>query len=152
MSTDTRAVVTSRPHESAGSDPALAPLFRQLAQDSSQLVRQEIALAKAELRQSVGQTVNGVTKIGIAAALAGVGGLVLTAFLVLLLGELLDSYWVAALIVGVLFTVVGAVLALAGIRRLKQVEFAPQETIETLKDDSAWARAEVQEFKRDLKR
>lgn len=152
MSTETRAVTQNRPPDSEAPDAALGPLFRQLAQDSSALIRQEIALAKAEVRQSVGLTVNGAAKIGVAAALAGVGGLVLTAFLVLLLGELLDSYWVSALIVGVVFTLVGAVLALAGIRRLRQVEIAPQETIETLKDDRDWARAEVRELKRDLKR
>lgn len=152
MSTDRRAVTTQTPQDSNGGDPALGPLFRQLAQDSSDLIRQEIALAKAEVRQSVGQTVSGAAKIGVAAALVAVGGLVLTAFLVLLLGELLDSYWVSALLVGVVFLVVGGVLALAGIKRLKTVQFAPQETIETLKDDRDWAKAEVQELKRDLQR
>lgn len=152
MDTETRAVARPSPGQPETPDPALGPLFSQLARDSSDLIRQEIALAKAEVRQSVRQTISGAARVGIAAVLAGVGGLVLTAFLVLLLGDLLDNYWVAALIVGVLFTIIGAILALAGIRRLQEVQVAPQETIETLKDDRDWARAEVQELKRDLKK
>lgn len=150
MSAEARTV--HRNAEPGPPEPALGPLFNQLARDSSDLIRQEIALAKTELRQSVRQTANGAVKLGIAAALAAVGGLVLTTFVILLLGQLLDNYWVAALIVGVVLTLTGVLLALAGMRRLKEVDMAPQETIETLKEDRAWAQAEVQDLKRELKR
>lgn len=152
MSNETR-VTSGRPDSStAGTEQSLRPLLNQLAQDSSALIKQEIALAKAEVKESISQTANGVVKLGIAAALAGVAGLVLTAFLVLLLGDLLDNYWVSALIVGVLFAIVGAVLAMAGVKRFKEVQMAPEATIETLKDDRDWAKTEVQELKRDLTR
>lgn len=133
-------------------DRSLGPLFNQLAQDSSALIRQEIALAKAEVRQSISQTTNGAVKLGVAVALLSVGGLVLTTFLVLLLGHLLDNYWISALIVGVIFSIIGALLALGGLRRLKDVQVTPQDTIETLKADRDWAKAELRELKRDLKR
>jgi uncharacterized membrane protein YqjE len=152
MTTETRIAPRAAEPAASEADRSLGPLFSQLAQDSSALIRQEIALAKAEVRQSLSQTTSGALKLAIAVALLSLGGLVLTAFLVLLLGRLLDNYWVSALIVGVVFTIVGALLALAGLRRLKEVQVAPQETIETLKADRDWAKAEVQELKRDLKR
>ena len=152
MTNDTRVAPHAPAPSVADADRSLGPLFSQLAQDSSALIRQEIALAKAEVRHSISQTTSGAVKVGVAAALLSVGGLVLTAFLVLLLGELLGNYWLSALIVGAVFTVIGAFLALAGIRRLKEVQVAPQETIETLRADRDWAKAEVQELKRDLKR
>jgi uncharacterized membrane protein YqjE len=132
-------------------DQSLGTLFSQLAHDSTTLIRQEIALAKAEVRQSVQQTTNGAAKLGVAAALATVGALVLTAFLVLLLGDLLDNYWLSALIVGVVFLVIGGLLAMSGMRKLKAVQLAPEATLATLKEDKAWAQSELQQVKRDLR-
>lgn len=128
----------------------LGPLFSQLAQDSTALIKQEIALAKAEVKETISQTVNGSVKLAIAAALAAVAGLVLTTFLVLLLGDLLGNYWLSALIVGVVFAVIGGVLAMAGMRRFREMTVAPEHTIESLKEDRDWARSEVTELKRDL--
>jgi uncharacterized membrane protein YqjE len=131
-------------------EPSLGPLLSQLAQDSSELIKQEIALAKSEVKHSVAQAANGAVKLGVAAALLSVGGLVLTAFLVLLLGELLGNYWLASLIVGGVFILVGALLARGGVHRLRELG-APEATIETLKEDRDWAKAEVQQLKRGLK-
>lgn len=150
MTDETRVVNRPAPPPNLDREPSIGPLLRELAQDSSALIRQEIALAKAEVRQSVSQVTNGAVKLGIAAALLAVAGLVMTAFLVLLLGELLDSYWISALIVGVVFALTGAVLALSGISRLKEVQMAPEATLQTLKEDGAWAKEEVQELKREL--
>ena len=132
-------------------EPTLGTLATRLAQDSSTLIKQEIALAKAEARQSVRQAANGVMKLGVAAAVLGIGTLVLTAFLVLFLGELMGNYWAAALIVGLLLSFVGALLAVAGLRRLKNVQIAPGNTIETLKEDKAWAQSEISRVRRDLR-
>lgn len=131
-------------------DASLAELFKQLAQESSTLIKQEIALAKAEVGESVGKATGSISKLAIAAGLALVAALVLTAFLVLLLGELLGNYWLSALIVGVVYAIVGAVLAKGAINRLKSIQYAPQTTIQTLKQDKVWAQAEVQQVKHDL--
>jgi Putative Actinobacterial Holin-X, holin superfamily III len=153
MSTPDPKAITRAPEPapSLDGDPSLGALFGQLAQDSSTLIRQEIALAKAEVRESVRQTTSGAVKIGIAAALAVVGGLVLTAFLVLLLGDLIGNYWLAALIVGAVFALIGGLLARSGIKRLSSVQGAPERTLATLKEDQAWARSELQQVKRDLR-
>lgn len=148
-SPSTGAVVPAS--EQRQQDATLRPLLNQLAQDSAALVKQEINLAKAEVRASVKQTAAGATRIAAGAAIGGVAGLVLTAFLVLLLGDLLGNYWLAALIVGVVFAAVGGILAMAGIRRFREMNVAPERTIETLREDAAWAKQEVNDLKRELR-
>src|SRR3954453_13756476 len=101
-------------------EPQLGDLFRQLAQDSATLVRQEMALAKAELRENVKSVARDTAKIAVGAVLAAVGALVMVAFLVLLLGDVVGKYWAGALIVGILFVGIGAILAMGAMKRLKK--------------------------------
>ena len=143
------AASPARPATNA--DGSIRPLLNQLAEDSGALVKQEIALAKAEMRETLARTASGATRIAIGGAVAAVAGLVLTAFLVLLLGSLLGNYWLAALIVGVALALIGGLLAVMGVRRLKDLSVAPTQTIETLREDAQWAKREVDELKRGLK-
>jgi hypothetical protein len=133
-------------------EASLGELFRQLAQDGGALVRQEIELAKGELGESVRRTATGAGWIVAGAVVALLGLLVLIAALVVGLGDALDNYWLAALLVGGGFVVIGAILALLAAKRLKRVSFRPNATIETLQDDKRWARAEIQQVKRELTR
>jgi uncharacterized membrane protein YqjE len=130
--------------------PPLGELLRQLAQDSAVLVRQEIALAKVEVQQNVKHVVRDVSMITVGAVLAAVGGLVLVAFLVILLGSVLNNYWLGALIVGALFVIVGGALAMANLKRLQKEEVAPTRTLETLKEDKQWLQSEIRQARRDL--
>lgn len=139
------------PLPAAQTEGSIRPLLNQLAEDSGALVKQEIALAKAEIRETVTRTASGAVRIAIGGAVAGVAGLVLTAFLVLLLGALLDNYWLSALIVGLTLAVIGGLLAMAGVRRFKNLSVAPERTIETLREDAQWAKQEVDDLKRGLK-
>jgi hypothetical protein len=134
----------------AAEEPSLGELFRQLADESTVLIKQEIALAKKEIGQSASRAAADATWIAVWGAIALVGGLVLIAFLVLLLGDLLNNYWLSALIVGAVFVLVGGMAALSYVKKLKSVSLAPETTIQTLKQDKTWAQAEVQSVKRDL--
>ena len=134
----------------AGPEPGLGDLFRQLAQDSATLVRQEVALAKAEIRDNVKSVARDGAKVAIGGFLALIGALVLTAFLVLLVGDALDEYWLGALIVGALFVIVGAVLAMGALKSLKRDTIAPEQTIQTLKEDKQWLQSEIKQARRDL--
>jgi uncharacterized membrane protein YqjE len=133
-----------------GAEPALGDLFRQLAQDSATLVRQEVALAKAELRENVKSVARDTAKIAVGAVLAAVGALVMVAFLVLLLGDVVGKYWAGALIVGILFVGIGAILAMGAMKRLKKDTLAPDQTIQTLKEDKQWLQSEMKQVRRDL--
>jgi hypothetical protein len=134
-----------------GSHEAFAPhaaerpvggLLSDLARQVGLLLRQEIALLKAELRGTAGQ-------LGTGAALTAVGGLVAFAgFLYLLaaamfgLGKVLDL-WLAALVVGVVVVLVGGGLVLAGTSRLRARELAPRRTLRSLQDNAEWARGHM---------
>ncbi len=141
-------VANGPPADAAG--PPLGELVKQLAQDSATLVRQEIALAKAELRQNVKSVVRDITMIAVGGVLAAVGGLVLAAFLVILLGSVLNNYWLGALIVGALFVLVGGALAMTNLKKLQKEDVAPTRTLETLKEDKQWVQSEIEQARREL--
>ena len=148
------AVVTATPmpgdSRTSGTEPQLGDLFRQLAQDSATLVRQEVALAKAELRENVKSVARDTAKIAVGAILAAVGALVMVAFLVLLLGDAVGKYWAGALIVGVLFLAIGGFLAMGAMKRLKKDSIPPDQTLQTLKEDKQWLQSEMRQVRRDL--
>jgi hypothetical protein len=133
------------------SEASIGELFKRLGTDTGSLIRQEAALAKAELRE-VGTTMaRDGARIGIAAGLAFVGALALTAFLVVGLGVLLGgAYWLSALIVGAVAFGVGAVLARNAVGDIKRRGLTPRQTIETIKEDKAWAAQQARELKHDL--
>ena len=131
-------------------EPPLGDLFRQLAQDSAALVRQEMALARAELKANVKSVARDAAMVAVGGVLALVGVMVLIAFLVVALGDALDNYWLGALIVGALFLLVGGVLAMTSLKKLKAEEVAPTRTLETLKEDKQWLQSEIKQARRDL--
>lgn len=133
-----------------GAEPQLGELFRQLAQDSATLVRQEVALAKAEIRENVKTVARNAAMIGAGAVLALLGVLVLIACLVMVVGDALDEYWLGALIVGGLFLIIGGIMAKKALGSLKAESLAPEQTIETLKEDKQWLQSEMKSVRRDL--
>jgi uncharacterized membrane protein YqjE len=132
-------------------DASVRTLLRRLGTDTESLLRAEVALAKLEFRELARQAALDGAKIGAAVAIAFVGGLAIVAWLVLVLGDLLgDSYGSAALIVGAVLLLAGGLLARAGMKGL-QKSGAPHATVESLQTSKQWARAELQEFRRELR-
>ena len=112
---------------------SVGELVGEVARDLSTLMRQELALAKAELKQEAGRT-------GKAAGMMGAAGL--AGYMVLLfasialwwgLSNVMDQGW-AALIVAVLWAIVGGVLYAAGRRRMAELNPKPERTAETLQE------------------
>jgi uncharacterized membrane protein YqjE len=115
-------------------------LFKQLSEQTSTLVRQEVELAKLELTEKGKQAGVGAGILGGAGLVAVLGIAALTAALIGGLTEAMDV-WVAALIVGVVYIAVAGVLALLGRDRVRRgMPPKPEETIETVKEDVEWAR------------
>jgi uncharacterized membrane protein YqjE len=131
-----------------GPEPSLGELFKQLAQDSAALVRQEMALAKAEMRDNLRSYTKDVAMVVVGGLLALLGALVLIAFLVVALGDALDNYWLGALIVGVLFVAVGGFLAKKNLNNLKHDDLKPEQTLQTLKEDKQWLQNEIQDARK----
>jgi uncharacterized membrane protein YqjE len=131
-------------------DESVGTLLKQISTDSTHLIQQEIALAKLEVRASVAALGKTTAQLGVALGLALPGLLSLVAFLVIGLGDLMnDNYWASALIVGVACLAIGGMLARRAIANLKGKLGVPATT-GTLRDDAAWAKREVQSFKREL--
>lgn len=144
---------TGAPHPTGtGAEPPLAELLKRLTTDAGDLVRAELSLAKAELRQAGSTVARDGAKVGVAAGLALAGALALTAFMVIGLGAALDNYWLGALIVGVALLAVGGFLANSAVSDIKRRGVLPAQTMDTLRDDARWAKEEAAAVKRELTR
>lgn len=134
------------------SDIGLSQLFRELADDTGRLVRDEIALAKHEARQKARRLARDGGWVGAGVAVAAVGGVSLVVALALGLGALLGSYWLGTAIMGLLLLLVGGAMTLKGVQDFRTGAFAPQHTIQTLKEDAAWVRRQTRDLKQELGR
>lgn len=122
-------------------EESIGELVRDLAAETNTLMRQEIELAKAELGEKVRTAGRGAGMFGGAgvAALLALGSL--TACAIALLATALDHVWLSALIVALLWAAAAAVLAMRGRDQVKEAAPpVPEQTVETLKEDVAWAK------------
>jgi uncharacterized membrane protein YqjE len=118
-------------------------VVKQLSEDLSTLVRQELQLAQAEMREKGKRAGVGIGMFGGAgiAAFLALGSL--TTCLVAALATGMEV-WLAALIVTVVYGAVAAVLALTGRDRVAEASPpVPEQTAETLKEDVQWAKTQL---------
>jgi putative superfamily III holin-X len=128
---------TGRDRAEEVSETSIGDLIGNISNDLSTLFRQEVELAKAEVKQEAAKAGKAAGMLG-AAAFAGYLTVVLLSFaLVFALGNVIDLGW-AALIVAVIWGVVGAVLYSTGRKRLKTVDPVPHRTVDTIKEDASW--------------
>jgi Putative Actinobacterial Holin-X, holin superfamily III len=124
-------------------DRPIGDLLKQLSEETTTLVKQEIDLAKAEMTEKGKQAGIGAGMFGG----AGVSGLLALIFLSFAGMAALDTAiagWLAALIVGVVWTAVAAVLALQGKNKVQEaVPPAPEQAIESSKEDVEWAKSQA---------
>jgi Putative Actinobacterial Holin-X, holin superfamily III len=121
---------------------SVAALLSDLASETAMLVRQEIALFKAELREKLARLGQGVGALAAGGLVAFSGWLALLAAAVLSLSNLVEP-WLAALIVGVVVLALGAGLLFFGKSRLNADALAPRRTINSLREDEAWIRDQL---------
>ena len=138
----------TEPRTTIENDQPVGELVKQLSQQTSELARKEVELAKAELAQKGRQAGIGAGMFG-AAGLFGVFALaVLTAAAVLALAIVLDA-WLAAAIVGAAYAATAGVLALTGKQRVEEATPpAPERAIENVKEDVQWTKQRAQEARR----
>jgi uncharacterized membrane protein YqjE len=117
----------------------IGELVKELAGQTSTLVRQEIRLAQAEVTEKGKLAGKGAGMLGGAAVAALLGLGALTALLIVALDAAMPL-WLAALIVTVLWLIVAAVLAAAGRTALQSATPPAPQTVETVKEDIQWAK------------
>lgn len=123
-------------------------LLKELSDHTTTLVRQEIELAKAELTERGKVAGKGAGMLGGAGLIAALALGTLTACLILLLDEAMNA-WVAALIVAVAYGAVAGVLALQGRNRIREgMPPAPEQTVESVKEDVRWAKSRATSARR----
>ena len=123
-------------------DRSLGELFAELTRETSTLVRQEMHLATTELTQKASQAGKDVGFLAAGGAVAYAGFLAIVAAAISLLAEVIPL-WLSALLVGGVVAGGGYYLIQQGLERLKRLDLAPRQTIETLKEDKEWAKQQV---------
>jgi len=126
----------------------IGDLLKQLSQETTTLVKQELDLAKAEVAQKGQQAGKGAGMFGG----AGVMGLMalgsFTAFLILLLDGAMPN-WAAALVLTAVYAAIAGVLALQGRNKLKEATPpVPEQAVESVKEDVQWAKTQTQSGRR----
>jgi uncharacterized membrane protein YqjE len=140
--------------EPPGPDPgdlrerSLPELLKQLSEETSRLVHQELELAKAEMTQKGKQAGMGAGLFGAAGVVGLLALAALTACFILALNAVIPA-WLAALLVAVVYVVIAAVLVLRGKAKVKQATPpVPEQTIETVKEDVEWAKNQMPSAKK----
>ena len=157
MSTQQGSVPTKRWTEPTGqaalgdgANPSLGTLFKELSDDSTRLVRQEIELAKAEMREKLDVYRAGMTKMVIGGALlvAALFGLLITINhgLTALLDQFMDlgiAYWLSPLLLTVVIGLIGRSMVGNAKAAMDREGVAPRDTMDTLKEEKQWIQQKV---------
>jgi uncharacterized membrane protein len=122
---------------------SLGDLFGDLARDMGTLVSQEMTLARTELTEKASRVGKDVAMLAAGGLVAYAGLLAIIAAVIALLADLGMPLWVSALIVGVVVAVVGYLLVRRGISALKRQDLTPHQTIQSIKEDSQWAKEQI---------
>src|SRR5215213_4721384 len=119
----------------------IGTLVRELADGSAEMIRGEARIARIEIGGVAKGIATGTGLVAVGSVLALLGGLSLLAGLILLIGDQWlprDLYWVAALLVVAVSGGIALLFARRGLSLLSPSAMAPNETVETLKEDKEW--------------
>lgn len=126
----------------------LPELLKQLSEETTQLLRQEIELAKAEVQEKGRKAGAGAGLFGGAGVLGLLAAASLTACFILALSEVMHPA-LAALLVSVVYGAVAGILALRGRDKIREATPpVPEQTIETVKEDVQWAKTQMPSAKK----
>jgi len=120
----------------------IAPLLGELLKDLQRMLRGEIALARAEVRDDVSQMGKGIASMAIA-AIVGLTGFI---FLMLAATYVLNLWvrmWIAAGIVAVVLLAIAGILAMNAKSKLSAANLKPEQTIESMKENQEWAKQQI---------
>jgi hypothetical protein len=126
----------------------IGELLKQLSEETTTLVRQELDLAKAEVAQKGQQAGKGAGMFGGAGITGFLALAALTAALIMLIDKATPN-WVAALIVAVAYAAIAGILALQGRNKVREAAPpVPEQTVESVKEDVQWAKTRTQSARR----
>jgi VIT1/CCC1 family predicted Fe2+/Mn2+ transporter len=126
----------------------LEELLKRLANETGTLVRQEIALARAEMREKAKSGGAGAAMLGGGLVVAIMAAGALTAMLIIALATVMPG-WLSALIVAVVFGLLAALLVRTGMTAIKRaMPPVPEASMDRAKEDVRWVTARARSEKR----
>jgi VIT1/CCC1 family predicted Fe2+/Mn2+ transporter len=120
----------------------LSELFSDLVTETSNLVRNEVALARVELTDKASKIGKNIGSLVIGGAVAYAGVLAIGAAVIMLLSRVMPN-WLAALIVGLIVVGVAWLMISKAITALQRVELKPEQTVESVKEDAQWIKDQI---------
>ena len=124
-------------------DRSLGDLFGDLARDMGTLVSQEMTLARTELTEKAARVGKDIAMLAAGGLVAYAGLLAIIAAVIVLMADRGVPLWASALIVGAIVAGVGALLIQRGLTALRQQDLTPRQTIQSLKEDTQWAKEQI---------
>jgi uncharacterized membrane protein YqjE len=120
-------------------DTSISSLIKGILTDVQTLMREEIALARVELGEQATRAKAAAMSFGVAAAALAFGGTFLLIALALGVSDLFNwPAWAGFGVVAIVLALIGIASYMAARSRMKTVNMVPEETVTTLKENSAW--------------
>jgi len=121
---------------------SLGDLFSELAAETGTLVRQEVALAQAEISTKATRVGKQVGYLAVGGAIGYAAMLAIMAGIIIALSHFIPA-WAAALLVGAVVGIVSFFLISSAISRLKNTNLKPEESVESIKEDAQWLKNQL---------
>ncbi|MEP6704038.1 MAG: phage holin family protein [Acidobacteriota bacterium] len=123
-------------------DQSLGDLFSALASETGTLVRQEVALAQAELTTKATQVAKNVGFLAVGGAVGYAAMLAILAGVILGLSYFMPA-WLSAILVGLVIGAVAFFMISSALGELKNTSLKPEETVDSIKEDAQWLKDQV---------
>ncbi len=137
------STVSSTLASTDANNASLGRLFRDLADDLSDLTRKEIELARTETMEKVSHASKAVISMAAGGFIAYAGLLFLLAAAVLVIATWVP-YWLSAVIVGGIAVIVGLIMLQGGRSALQSTNITPEKTVDTMKENAQWVKEKIQ--------
>jgi hypothetical protein len=132
-------------------DRSIGQLLKELTQESSTLLKQEVNLAKTEMSEKASRVGANLGEVAVGGAVALLGAIALLLFAVNALGSLLDklglspgiTVWLAPLIVGGILAAVGYSMIKKALETLKHESLTPKRTTQSLQENKEWLKEKI---------
>jgi hypothetical protein len=116
---------------------SVAELLRRIPEEAKLLIRSQAMLLKSEIDMKIGQSVKYSIFLLAGVIIAWLGIMAAVATVIVVIG-LFIPLWASALVVTLVLLIGGGILALAGLGKLRKMEWVPRRTVETVKENIQW--------------
>jgi len=138
-------------NQKTGESGSFSSLISSVTHEVTALIRNEVELAKAEMREKISQVTTSIASMAVAGGILLCGLLVLLAAAVFGLDTFLHTPWLSALIVGVIVVIIGFIMLQTAKSKLKAANLAPNRTMASFRKDQDMAKKHEGQAKEQLK-